>query len=362
MGPLILEILNIKKIIDTLRKSINRGVIQSSFNTGKGMEKINLFEIAFGVELPVSYKTFLAEINGGFIADEEANWHWQNGEYDQCEQMCFKLLSIDEIIEEYEYMMLDNWKLKPGFEGFYPYIPFCKTPNNEKLIFVDNFKQGTESKVYAAFHDSPASDWFIVSNNFTEFITEYINTEGKPNLYKKDNELYAEDYLYILNGRAKEINNPEEIIKRSTAYLKLYPDSAITYATRANAYNDKFEYEKALADYNRSIELDEKYALSYYCRGSMLLHLDKARQALTDLDSACQLEPDDPFYLSGRAEAFYVLNRMDEALADCNRAIEIDEHYFVAYTTRHKIYLYLGEGDKAEADAEKIDELLSAEN
>ena len=53
---------------------------------------------------------------------------------------------------------------------------------------------------------------------------------------------------------------------------------------------------------------------------------------------------------------------MDEALADCNRAIEIDDRYELAYMTRYNIYLYLGEGAKAEADAAMIDQLMSEEN
>lgn len=353
---------SIEEVIQHLRKSIKKGELKEYFGRQVDIEVIELFEVAFNVQLPDSFKIFISQFNGGFIPDNEADNMILTNEFDEAKRISTRILSIEEIIEEYESMLLDDWKLKPGFEGFYPYIPFCITADNEKLVFVDNYKQVDESRVYAAFHDDPASAWLPTANDFTEFITDYINNKGEPSLYNHKAELYAEDYLYILNGRAKEINDPEEIIKRSTAYLKLFPDSAITYATRANAYNDKFEYKKALADYNKSIELDDKYALSYYCRGSMLLHLDKARQALTDLDSACQLEPGDPFYLSGRAEAFYALNRMDEALADCNRAIEIDEHYFVAYTTRHKIYLYQGEGEKAEADAEKIDELLDAEN
>lgn len=352
---------NIDEVVDKLRKQINQGDIHSSFGASVELEKINLFETAFGVKLPESFKTFLSEFNGGFIADEEANWFWMNNEYDEAKRISIRILSIDEIIEEYESMQLDSWKLKSGFDGFYPYIPFCITADNEKLIFVDNYKQGAESNVYAAFHDTPASGWFIAANNFTEFIIDYINSGGKPNLYKNDSELFAEDYLYILNGRKDEIENPKKRIKQNTAYLKLFPECAVSYTTRANAFRDNKQYDKALADYTKSIELDERYALTYYCRGNMLLSLDKARQALIDLDSACQIEPDDPFYLSGRAEAFYALNKMDEALADCNRAIEIDNRYVVAYMTRHNIYLYQGEGVKAEADAEMID-LLMAED
>lgn len=353
---------SIEEVIQNLQKSIKNDEIKEYFGRQVDHQKIELFEAAFCVQLPVSFKTFLTQFNGGFIADSEAESMILTDEYDEAKRISTRILSIDEIIEEYEYMQIDDWKLKPDFEGFYPYIPFCITADNEKLVFVDNFKQGTESNVYAAFHDDPASAWFIVANDFTEFIADFINSGGKPNLYKLEAELFAEDYLYLLDDRKEELENPKERIKRNTAYLMLFPKSADTYTNRAIAYRDCHQYEKALADFNKSVELDEGYALTYYCRGSMLLSLDKARQALTDLDSACQIQPDDPFYLVGRADAFYALNKMDEALADCNRAIEIDDRYELAYMTRYNIYLYLGEGLKAEADAAMIDQLMSEEN
>jgi len=108
--------------------------------------------------------------------------------------------------------------------------------------------------------------------------------------------------------------------------------------------------------------MDPKFALAYYCRGSMLLSLKKPRQALTDLDSACQLEPDDSFFLTGRADAFYELKKLDKALADCNHALKINDRYFSALSTRRQVYSALGETEKAKADAELIEELLAEDD
>jgi len=349
---------NIREIIDELYDALSKDRLKGYFGNPVHTEKIELFEKAFGVRLPGSFKTFLRNFDGGFVADEEADNMIMAGEFRETEQISIRFLSIEEIILEYEDMMLDDWNLNDDFDGFYPYIPFCIMAGFERLVFVDNSLREEESKVFAAFHDTPASSWFVVTENFTEFLENYFYTGGHPDFYGHHSEVTAEDFLGLLNDRKDEKDDPREAIKRTTAYLKLFPDNSIKYTIRGDAYSEMKQYNKALADFNKSLELDPGLALAYYCRGTMLLSVNKARQALIELDSACKLEPDDPYYLTGRAEALFALGKTDIALADCNRAIEIDNHYFSAYYLRHKIYNSVGETEKAEADAKVIEELL----
>lgn len=359
MRSLIRDVNDVKDVIKNLRKAINSGEIHCSLGGINDIEKIKLFELAFGIHLPASFKVFLTEINGGFIANEEANWHWMQSDYDTAKSISIRLLSVEEIIEDYERLSLDSWKLIPDLEGIYPYIPFCITADNEKLVFVDNQMPG-ESGVFFALHDEPAKDWTLIAHDFTEFLIYYINSNGQIPTKDLDPTKRAEGFLWTQNleWRKERFEDPEEVIKRNTAYLELYPKDSITITSRANAFTTLKQYKKALDDYNQSIKWDPAYALTYYCRGQMFLKIKKARQSLIDFDSACKLKPDDPFYLSGRAEAFYELNKMDQALEDCNRAIEIDGNYEIAYMIRYNIYLYLGEAEKAEADAEKLNEFL----
>ena len=353
---------NINQIIDKLSDALSKDRMKGYFGTPDATKKIELFEKAFGVKLPYSHKVFLRNFDGGFIADREAESLILTNEFDEAKNLRTRFLSIDEIIDEYENMELDDWQRPSWFEGFYPYIPFAITDENEKLVFVDSSGMKGEACVYVAFHDCPAYDWIVAADNFTDFLEQFFNSGGDPDLYANDTVINPEDFLEALNERKEEVRNPAAIIKRSTAYLSLLPDSAITYTERANAFRDSHQYEKAICDYNKSLEMDPKFALAYYCRGSMLLSIKKARQALTDLDSACQLEPDDSFYLTGRADAFYELNKLDKALDDCNRALEINDRYFSALSTRRQVFSALGETEKAKADAELIAELLEEDD
>jgi len=354
-----------KKIEDIISR-IKKEQLNFKLCSKADPEVIINFEAAFGVTLPNDFKTFLKHSNGAdriFFA-EDAKKLWRKGEYEEASIIGEgnRILSIEEIIEVYEDLEFKKWKLNEDFKGFYPYIPFFITEDNEKIVFVDQ-TQSKETPIYFAYHDEPASAWFCVANSFTEFLNHFINSKGQPPSNYIDGAPSAEDYLVALNSEQKraEMDTPQAIIKRMTAYLKLFPSNSLSFVLRGNAYVKSKQFEKALLDFNKAIDLDSKSAFAYHSRGDMLLNIEKPRMALTDMDSACQLKPNDPYYLVGRADAFYALNRMDEALADCNRAIELDEYEVLAYMTRYKIYLYLGEGYKAEADNDKIDELLANE-
>jgi len=348
----------INEIIDKLYDAVSKNRLRGYFGTADSTEKIELFEKAFGVKLPYAYKLFLRNFDGGFIADDEADNLIVLGEFDEAEHIRTRFLSIDEIIEMYERMSMDKWNQPDWFEGFYPYIPFCITSEGEKLIFIDQSLQDEESKIFAAFHDAPASGWYVASESFAEFLNDFYNTGGNPDIFSGKSTKSAEESIKHLNVRKLEKEDPLEIIKRRTAYLSLFPESAITYTERANAYLDSKQYEKALTDYNKTLKLDPKIALTYYCRGEMFLSLNKARQALIDFDSACKLEPYEPLYLVGRADAFFALNKLDKALADCNLSLEMDGRDYSALSTRYKVYVALGETEKAKADEELLEELL----
>ena len=348
----------IEKLLEKVRKET------SDFKTWiKADSKIiRLNETAFGVVLPDDFKTFLDITNGldEIVLTKEAKHLYQQGEYEEARNLGSKILSVEEIFEEYEGLYIDDWKIPSGYKGFYPYIPFCITEDNEKLIFVNQLLTKDQT-IFYAYHDEPSSGWTAIAKNFTEFLEKYIHSKGKVPEKDVGINLNAENFLAMYDAKLmqQKLDDPKEEIKRNTAYLELFPDDALTYITRGNAYVNIGDYQKAFDDFNRSIELNPTSDFAYYCRGEMFMKIKKARQALTDFDTACKLRTDDTYCLTSRAEAFYALNIMDKALADCNRVIEIDKKFSLAYMTRYNIYLYQGEAEKAEADAKIIDELLA---
>ena len=78
---------------------------------------------------------------------------------------------------------------------------------------------------------------------------------------------------------------------------------------------------------------------------------------MIDLDIAVKLDPDSLLYLTGRADAFQKLGKLDKALADCNKVLSKDGRYELALYVREKVYKAMGEDELARADSDLIDEI-----
>ena len=73
--------------------------------------------------------------------------------------------------------------------------------------------------------------------------------------------------------------------------IQLKPDDAVAYANRGWAYDDKGDYDRAIADFDRAIQLKPDYADAYAGRGWAYAKGDYDR-AIADYDRAIQLKPD----------------------------------------------------------------------
>jgi tetratricopeptide (TPR) repeat protein len=94
--------------------------------------------------------------------------------------------------------------------------------------------------------------------------------------------------------------------KRGTAYLKkgqydaaigeynkaleINPRSAVVYYNRSVAYTSKGQYDKAVTDCSSALQLNPRDANSYYSRGVSYWHLGSKNEAIKDLKSAAKLQ------------------------------------------------------------------------
>ncbi len=112
-------------------------------------------------------------------------------------------------------------------------------------------------------------------------------------------------------------------VKRANEAIRLDHGSAgVAYQGRGNAWSDKKDYDKAIADYNEAIRLDPGYALAYNSRGN----------------------------------AWSAKKDYDKAIADHNEAIRLDPGYAHAYCNRGVAFLLTGSA-KVGDDARKVLEL-----
>lgn len=132
------------------------------------------------------------------------------------------------------------------------------------------------------------------------------------------------------------------------------------YRKRGFAYRSISELKRAIADYNRAIELDPNYARAYASRGSAYRHLKEYERAVQDYDRALAINPNYAWAYFGRGETYRLQKDYLLALRDLNRAIELEPNYARAYSHRGLTHLWLNNIELANNDYKRSWELSSA--
>jgi serine/threonine protein kinase/Flp pilus assembly protein TadD len=109
-------------------------------------------------------------------------------------------------------------------------------------------------------------------------------------------------------------------------------------ASRGTKYLQLHQYDKAVADLSRAIELNPKWQLPLFNRGSAYMSLHQYDKALADYTKAIELNPKDPGHRAARGSAYTKLHEYDKAVADLKKAIELDPND--AWVWNHVAYAY----------------------
>ncbi len=134
-------------------------------------------------------------------------------------------------------------------------------------------------------------------------------------------------------------------------------ESSVAYNNRGNCWAEKEEFDKAITDYNKAIELDPKFALAYNNRGLIWDDKGDFDKAIADFNKAIELNPKDARFYSNRGVTWRKKGEFDKATADYDKAIELDPKVAGFYSNRGAAWAEKGEFYKAIADYDKAIEL-----
>lgn len=157
----------------------------------------------------------------------------------------------------------------------------------------------------------------------------------------------------ILNDRglAKwQLKRPKRAIADFNRAIELSPDYAIVYNNRGNAVMDIGRPDEARKDFDRAIELAPSYGAAYNNLGNALLALEEYDAALMAYRRAVKLMPTNPVPFNGRGKSQTALKRSYAAARDFSRAIALNARYEDAYRNRGDVYLQLGRYSNAIGD------------
>ncbi len=122
------------------------------------------------------------------------------------------------------------------------------------------------------------------------------------------------------------------------------------YNKRGLAHASMRNYEQAIIDYNKAIELDPNYVDPYHNRSVVYLMMDNYGQALIDCNKAITLAPDFmPAYIN-RGITYTGLRHYDLAASDYTTVLELTPDNFYAYYNRGNTNLWTGKYQEAIED------------
>ena len=132
--------------------------------------------------------------------------------------------------------------------------------------------------------------------------------------------------------------------------IQLQPDYVNAYYNRGTAYINKGEYNQAIKDFSKTIDLDfEHVVFAYRGRGVAYYAEDRFHRAIDDFSKVISLTPDDPFAYLGRGQAYRNLLVFEKAIQDFSTAIRLKpDEAADAYTERGVTYHCkgdIGQGD-----------------
>ena len=142
--------------------------------------------------------------------------------------------------------------------------------------------------------------------------------------------------------------------------IQIDPQDAKTYVNRGTVYLVQKQYDQAIADYSKAIQIDPQDATAYHNRGMAYAYHAQYEQAIVDFSKAIQIDPQFAQGYAGRGMAYYDLKQYDQAIADYSKVIQIDQiawQLAAAYNNRGVAYQALGKTAEAEADFAKAKEL-----
>jgi len=119
------------------------------------------------------------------------------------------------------------------------------------------------------------------------------SVEGKKQQEEKTKREAQANLKKHAGNKAYTKGHYDEAIERFTEAIELTPDNHLLFSNRAACYLKLNEWEKALEDSNKCIELKDDFAKGHYRKGLSLIELGREEEAYISIKEAYEIEPED---------------------------------------------------------------------
>ena len=143
----------------------------------------------------------------------------------------------------------------------------------------------------------------------------------------------------------------------TTQQTQLKSSDAEVHNNRGFDYCQIGQYDQAISDFSKAIEINPRLAHAYNNRGATYLYKGQYDQAILDLSKAIEINPGLAHAYNNRGWAYIKKWQYDQAISDFNKTIEIDPRFVEAYFNRAIVYFLVEEYDKSLLDVIKAQQL-----
>ena len=214
-------------------------------------------------------------------------------------------------------------------------------------------------RLFSIFQEAPIRQKLLLAGLMLWLVALTVITFKRGGVWQNGETLwtdviakYPSDF-FAYGARAsyfKETGKFDRALADYSQSLNLQPLFFEGRNNRGLIYLQKNEYQAARADFDKAIELKPNFAGAYANRGLVALNTGDYDQALADFDRAVALNPDSPIFFYNRGLAHQRVNKPNEALADFDKAVLLDPAQPQFYKDRGFTYGLLSQYEKALQD------------
>lgn len=183
-------------------------------------------------------------------------------------------------------------------------------------------------------------------NQAINYYTEAIKSDNLSSISLED--------AYFNRGYAKmRTNDFDGAITDFNKAIEINPKNSRVYYSRGVAKENKNDFDGSIVDYNKAIELDPKFIWAYENRGIKKSLKNDFDGAIADFNRTIELDPKKATAYLNRGLAKLDKFDYDEAIIDFDKAIDLDSKCDDAFLGRGFAFLYKNKPDKAITDFEE---------
>ena len=160
--------------------------------------------------------------------------------------------------------------------------------------------------------------------------------------------------LWILGAEAGANVDPMKQREYFRQLVAAYPNDKRAWNVLGNHYFAQQEYELAIEQYKKAIEIDSNFSQPYNQYGYALRFLGKYDEAEGVFKKYIELIPNDPNPYDSYAELLLKMGRFDESIAEYRKALEVKADFFASHIGIASNLTYEGKYDEALAQLQTM--------